>query len=187
MNKGEFIEIEYEGKANGETFDKGDSVIPIGKGEVIKGMDEELLKHKVGDEFEFDIPPEKGYGKRNPSLIQIIPLGELLKHNVNPRPGLVLNINGVLGKVLSVSGGRVTIDFNHPLAGKVLHYKVKIKKEIKDEKEKIKGTIKTLTDKDVNVEEKDGKFYVKGEIENKDLMKEKIKELLGVEIQWMKN
>ena len=183
MKEGDFVEVEYEGFSDGKKFDSGKFVVPVGKGEIVKGLDEELEKHKVGDEFEVDIPPEKGFGKRNRNLVQIIPLGELQRKNVNPRPGMILNINGLLGKVLSVSGGRVIVDFNHPLAGKVLHYHVKVLREVKDTKEKIKGIVKMLTDKDVKVEEKDGKYILSGDV-NKDLISKKLKYLLGVDISW---
>ncbi len=184
MKEGDFVEIEYEGYSNGEKFDSGKFVIPVGKGEIVKGLDEEIVKHKVGDEFEVDVPPEKGFGKRNRNLVQIIPLGQLSKHNVNPKPGMVLNINGLLGKVLSVSGGRVIVDFNHPLSGKVLHYHVKIIREVKDTKEKIKGYVKMLTDKEVDVKEENGKFIISGNVENKEFILEKLKNLLGVDVSW---
>ncbi len=184
MKEGEFAEVEFIGFVNGEKFDEGKHIIPVGKGEVLKGMDEELLKHEVGEEFEFDIPPEKAFGNRNPSLIRIIPLGELKKHNINPYPGLTLNINGILGVVRSVSGGRVIVDFNHPLAGKTLHYKVKIIRKIEDDAEKIKGLIKTLDGADVEVQKVNDKFQIKGDVKNKELLAKKIKNLLGVDVEW---
>ena len=185
MNEGEFAEVEFVGYVNGEKFDEGKHIIPIGKGEVLQGMDEELLKHNVGDEFEFDIPPEKAFGERNPSYIKIISLGELKKHNINPHPGMTLNINGILGIVRSVSGGRVIIDFNHPLAGKTLHYKVKIIRRVDDTSEKIKGLIKTLDGADITVKEVNGKFEISGDVKNKELLTKKIKSLLGVDIKWI--
>ncbi len=184
MKEGEFVEVEFTGYVNGEKFDEGKHIIPVGKGELLKGVDEELLKHNPGDEFEFDILPEKAFGNRNPSLIRIISLGELKKHNINPYPGLTLNINGILGVVRSVSGGRVTVDFNHPLAGKTLHYKVKIIRKVEDNIEKIKGLIKTVDGAEVEVKETNGKFEISGEVKNKEVLSKKIRNLLGVEVVW---
>ena len=49
-----------------------------------------------------------------------------------------VNVDGMMATVRSVSGGRVTLDFNHPLAGKALSYWVKINRKITDTNEKIK-------------------------------------------------
>jgi len=57
-------------------------------------------------------------------------------------PGMQLNIDGVVGTIKTVSGGRTLVDFNHPLAGKELLYKVKVNKKIIDDKEKLIGYLK---------------------------------------------
>jgi FKBP-type peptidyl-prolyl cis-trans isomerase SlyD len=55
-------------------------------------------------------------------------------------PGLVVVLeNNLPGRIQSVSGGRVRIDFNHELAGKTLEYELKIEEKIADEKDKIKA------------------------------------------------
>jgi FKBP-type peptidyl-prolyl cis-trans isomerase 2 len=45
---------------------------------------------------------------------------------MTPYPGMIVSVNRLRGKVLSVSGGRVRVDFNHPLAGKTLRFDVEV-------------------------------------------------------------
>jgi len=64
------------------------------------------------------------------------------KEKMQPFPGLVVEINGRQGKIQSVNGGRVRIDFNHPLAGKDLEYELKIVREITEPKEQAEALYK---------------------------------------------
>lgn len=133
--------VAYEGRVKGEQkpFDKVEEADPlpvvVGKGELLKGLEEVLKDMKPGDEKTVELPPEKAFGKRDPNKIAIIPLREFQKRNITPYPGLIIEADGKRGRVLSVSGGRVQVDFNHELAGKTLVYKVKVIKELKEPKE----------------------------------------------------
>lgn len=157
VKNGDFVELDFVGriKATGKIFDltvkdmaENDVgrqmdfkpiIACIGSGQLIKGFEERLVGKEVGSEFEFDLPAEKAFGKKNPNLIQLVPLPVFKKNNVDPYPGQQLNVDGMLATVRSVSGGRVVLDFNHPLAGKELHYWVKIRKIINSEKKKIEA------------------------------------------------
>ncbi len=181
--KGDFVRLSYEGKIKetGEIFDKGENIpIIIGEKFVIQGVEEVLENMKEGEEKEFDVPPEKAFGNRNPELIKLIPLSEFKRHNTKPYPGMVIRADNLYGKVLSVSSGRVKVDFNHPLAGKVLHYKVKIEKVIIDDKEKVEALIEFYTgEKDsaeVNIGERDVEIKTKKKLI--PYIKEKISELV---------
>jgi len=156
--------------------------IVIGFNFVIKGLDEALLGMDVGEEKIVEIPPEKAFGKRNENLVKTFNLSEFKKQNIEIKVGEYVNINGILGKVISISGGRVTIDFNHPLAGKTLVYNVKIVKKVEDEIEKVKAVLEFYF-KDLN------KFEVKEDKESnaiiiidkeKNLTPEHKKELFNV-------
>ncbi len=129
--------IAFEGREKGgNVIEKRDEKDPylvlVGAGELVPGLEEALEKMKEGEEKEIEIPPEKAFGKRDPEKIVIIPEREFKKRGLTPYPGLVIEADGMKGKVLSVSGGRVQVDFNHPLAGKTLVYKVKVVRELKD-------------------------------------------------------
>ena len=159
MKDGDFIRIDYVGriKGTGEIFDsteesvakeKGiyDPRIPyrplpviVGGKFVIEGLENELKKMKVGERKKITIRPEHAFGMRDPKLIRIIPLSEFQKRHVSPRPGMTISVDRLMGRIVSVSGGRVKVDFNHPLAGKELEYEVEIKEKISDKKEKVKA------------------------------------------------
>ena len=115
--------------------------VVVGFGMVIKGLDEALLGMEVGEEKVIEIPPEKAFGHRNENLVKTFNLSDFKKQDVEVKPGEYVNINGILGKVISVSGGRVMIDFNHPLAGKTLVYNVKIVKKVESDVEKVKAIL----------------------------------------------
>ncbi len=117
--------------------------------EGIKLIREEIEKKikdkKEGDVITLTIP--KAYGEKKKELITLIPVKILRKHNIKPIPGLVINIDGMEGVIRTVSGGRVIVDFNHPLAEKDVTFKVKIIKIFESEvsfvEELIKNVLKT--------------------------------------------
>jgi len=157
LKDGDFIRIDYVGKISesGQIFDLtkedvarkngifnpdfkyGPVPVIIGANMLVKGLEKELKRMKVGEKKKIKVKPEDGFGKRNEKLIKLIPLSYFKKQKITPYPGLLININGIIGRVLSISGGRVRVDFNHPLAGKTLEYEVEIKERITDKKEKI--------------------------------------------------
>lgn len=157
MQKGDLISIEFTGKervtgkvfdtTNKETAEKegmpmknrvfGPVVLVAGQGDVLEGIDEELLKMKVGEMKTIVLQPSNAFGERNSEMVKVIPLAEFKKNNVNPVPGTMVNANDMLGKVQSVSGGRVRVDFNGDLAGKEVEYELKIVKHFTDAKEQL--------------------------------------------------
>ena len=84
---------------------------------------------------------ENAFGPRDPSLIQLVPMREFKKQNMTPFPGMKIQSEGATGKILTVNGGRVRVDFNHELAGRDLVYDVEVTEIIEDEEEKIKSMI----------------------------------------------
>ena len=113
-------------------------LVIIGEHRVVEGLEEELKKMDVGEEKTLEIPPEKAYGKRDPSKVKLLPLREFTRKGIIPKVGEVVEINGMLATIRNITGGRVIVDFNHPLAGKTLIYEVKIVRRIDDPLEKIK-------------------------------------------------
>lgn len=152
MKEGCWIKINYVGKAKatGEVFDLtresdarkndiydekkkyGPVLTILGGGMVIPGVERELLLMKVGEKKEFDVGPGDALGPRKPGLIKVISISKFTEQKITPFPGLVLNIDGRNAKVRSVAGGRVMMDYNHPLAGKELHYEVEIVEQVKE-------------------------------------------------------
>ena len=69
----------------------------------------------------------------------MIPTNKFRKQKINPIPGLRVEIDQYTGVIKSISGGRALVDFNHPLAGRTLHYEVTITKKVEDLKDKVSG------------------------------------------------
>lgn len=161
VKKGEFLKLEYTGKVQetGEVFDTTDEkvaeeegilsenksygAIPIivGAGHVLKGIEEALIGMDEGEEKAVEIPPDEGFGERDPKMIQLIPMAEFRKQGIKPEVGMTITSEGTPGKILSTGGGRVRVDFNHELAGKNLHYDIKVEKIIEDDVEKVRSMI----------------------------------------------
>lgn len=152
MQKGEFIQINFEGKIKetGQTFDKGNDVgIVVGGGYVIPGLDDVLLGMSVGEKKTVEVRPEKGFGARDKAKVHTVPEAEFKKHGTTPRPGMTVDADNKRGRVVSVTSGRVMIDFNHPLAGKVLEYDIGIVKKIEEPAEKVKAILGYFTKMDM--------------------------------------
>ncbi|AWR99443.1 FKBP-type peptidyl-prolyl cis-trans isomerase [Metallosphaera hakonensis] len=147
-NTGEVIEttIEEEAKKAGiYSQDKKyePQLVILGEHRLIKGLEDSLYTMELNEEREIEISPENAYGLRDPAKVRVLSIGELRKQGVTPFPGLPVRFSdGSMGIIKSVSGGRVYIDLNHPLAGKTLIYRVKVVKEIKEVKDKIQVLVK---------------------------------------------
>jgi len=115
----------------------GPRLVIVGEGRLIKGLEEAIKQLNEGEEKEVEIPPEKAFGKRDPSKIKIIPRSQFIRSGVAPEPGKVVEINGQIAIVRNVSGGRVVVDFNHPLAGKTLVAKVRVVRVLRYLEEKL--------------------------------------------------
>lgn len=164
MERGDFITISYTGRIRdtNTVFDTtheevavkegiatqkavyGPVTVILGEGHVISGLEKVLLTMDVGEEKQVDIPPEEAFGKRDKSLVVMVPLREFRKHKLSPRVGMRMEINDRWATVRSVSSGRVTLDFNHPLSGKVLQYSVKVLDKVEDTKKQIEAIITLL-------------------------------------------
>ncbi len=162
MKQGDFVEIEFVGRiaATGEIFDLtseetakkegiydpkqkyGPALVIIGSRMTIPGMEKELLRMKPGEQREFTVTPQEGFGFRNPGLVKIISIANFARQKINPVPGMFVTIDNRQARVQSVSGGRVRVDFNNPLAGKELVYSVKIVRQITAAKEKVTSLLK---------------------------------------------
>lgn len=145
MQKGEMIRITYTGKLKegGHKFDNGDKVpVVVGAGFVIPGLDEALEHMEVGEKKTVEVLPAKGFGERSTELVKTVPEAEMKRHDVRPQVGMPIEADGRRGRIMSIASGRVTIDFNHPLAGKVLIYEVEVTGKVEGKEQKISALIK---------------------------------------------
>ena len=100
-----------------------------GKGNIIPGLEQALAGKAAGDKLDVTVAPEHGYGPRDQRLVQIVPrtkFGEV----AGLVPGMQVRVSGPQGPrivtVVRVDRDFVTIDGNHPLAGRTLHFSVEI-------------------------------------------------------------
>ncbi len=116
-----------------------DSPLPvlIGAGEILPALEEVVKELGEGEEREVELPPEKAFGERKKELIVIVPEREFRKRNIRPYVGMLIELNGRTGRVLSINSGRVTVDLNHPLAGKTVVYRVKAVKILENTEEAV--------------------------------------------------
>jgi len=142
MKKNDIVRLNYEAKmkeGDQKIIEMKNSPVIVGAGYMIKGVDEALETMNVGDKKEIEISPDKGFGKRNLQMIKVIPETEFKKHGQRPAPGMFITADNLRGRVMSVSSGRVKVDFNHPLAGKTLIYNVEVSKQEDKNEDKIKA------------------------------------------------
>jgi len=170
LQKNDFIEIEFTGKIkDGEIFDSNIKedidkaqlktkpepfIFSLGQGMFLKGVDDFLIGKEIG-KYDIELNPEDAFGKRDSKLVQIIPMKIFHGQKINPFPGAVFNFDGRIAKIISVSGGRVMTDFNHPIAGKNILYKINVKRKIEDLNEKVKYFIEFLFKQNFDFEVKD--------------------------------
>jgi peptidylprolyl isomerase len=207
LQKKDFIEIEFTGRVkDGEVFDSnikedleefhaGHShpietepfVFCLGEGMFLKSVEDFLIgKPETSATYEIDLTPEQAFGKRDAKLIQKIPLKIFREQKINPVPGFAFNFDGRIGRVLASSGGRVIVDFNNPIAGKDVVYKVKVLRKINDLYEKTKALIRFLFREDLKFEIKENKIILeveKSAVEFVKLFKDKFKEMLDLELE----
>ncbi len=139
IKKGDKVKVDYEGRLeDGTVFDSsqhGDHSHPlefeVGSGQVIKGFDEAVVGMKKGGEKEITIEPKDAYGEVKEGLEQKIPRRKTLPNEKEPEEGMILVLRTQEGrqipvKIKKVEKDSITIDLNHPLAGKRLMFKIKI-------------------------------------------------------------
>ena len=119
----------------------GPRFIILGEGWLPKGLEDSLVGADVGKQTTIELPPEKGYGTRDPAKMRLVPLRRFRDEKIEPIPGAEIQLGGRRAVVRSVGAGRVQVDYNHPLAGKTLVYDVSVEKVLEDENEKILNVI----------------------------------------------
>ncbi|MFH1801314.1 MAG: peptidylprolyl isomerase [archaeon] len=205
MQKKDFIEIEFTGRVkDGELFDSNIKedlekanlnlrsepfIFCLGEGMFLKGIEDFLIGKEIG-KYEIGLEPEEAFGKRSSQLIQIVPMKFFAEQKIRPVQGMVLNFDSRIGRVLTVSGGRVIVDFNNPLAGKQVVYKINVLRKVEDLNEKIKSFINFLFKKDFPFEVKESKLILKMEKSLSNFVKlfeDKFKEIFNLNLEVLEN
>lgn len=175
FSNGDFLEVEYsawtavnnaliattdmnkakEGNIYDEHVKYGPVLVVLGSNSVIKGLDRALREMSINDTKKMTFKPEEAFGERMPDLVKVMPLADFRKRDINPYPGMQVEIDDTTVIVKSVNSGRVIVDANHPYAGQDITYEVKVIRELKSESERIRALGKNYNVEPTGVELKD--------------------------------
>lgn len=133
--KGSRVSVEYTGTfEDGTVFDTTDGRGPIGfvtgNGEVIKGFDDAVIGMKKGEQKTVRVTPQDGYGERDEKLQQQVPRSVFpAEMKIDRNMGFSFRApegQMIHATITDASSDKVTLDMNHPLAGKNLVFKLKV-------------------------------------------------------------
>ncbi|MFC1884097.1 peptidylprolyl isomerase [Thermodesulfobacteriota bacterium] len=135
IENGLFVSVEYTGTLeNGEVFDssqdRGPLEVEIGAGQVISGFEDALKGMALNEKKIVTLEPEEAYGHRNENHIHTFPRTEM-PPEIDPQVGQVLGVTTKDGRefpalITKADNTNVTVDLNHPLAGKALTFDIEV-------------------------------------------------------------
>lgn len=133
IQKGSKVSIHYTLTVDGQVVDSSEGKEPLsyvhGEGQIIPGLESELANFKQGDKKNVKIPPEKGYGPYNPEAVHKV-ARTAFKESEGMKAGDIVS-GQVQGQpfqaVVSEVGEKdITLNLNHPLAGKTLNFDIEV-------------------------------------------------------------
>jgi len=118
---------------SGDILDSSSGEEPLayihGQGDLVPGLEKALLGKVAGDRIQVVVSPGEGYGEHDPDKIQIVPR-DAFDEDTQLEPGMRFQAESdegdVMVEVTAVQGDEVTVDANHPFAGKTLHFDVQV-------------------------------------------------------------
>ncbi len=132
---GDTVKVHYTGTLeNGEVFDTSQEREPLeftlGQGQLIPGFEKAVIGLNVGDSTKVDIPSGEAYGELREDLVLNVPKDQL-PADVEPQVGMQLQVNQPNGqpvpvRITNITDEELTLDANHPLAGKDLSFKIEL-------------------------------------------------------------
>lgn len=132
---GDSVKVHYTGKLeDGTVFDSSKDRQPLefklGEGNVIPGFDSGITGMAGGDSKTVTIPPDQAYGEVRKDLLVEVDKGEFPK-DIKPEIGQELQVQQpdgtpVMVSIVDVQDDKVTLDANHPLAGKTLIFDIEL-------------------------------------------------------------
>lgn len=130
---GSVISVHYTLTVDGDVIDSSSGNDPLvytqGEGQIITGLEDRVSRLQPGDKRALEIPPVEGYGEHDPTAVRQVPkdafqettklaIGSVVQGESNGEPFQAV--------ITAVGGSDVTLDFNHPLAGKTLHFDIEV-------------------------------------------------------------
>lgn len=135
VKTGDTVRIHYTGTlSDGSKFDSSEGRDPlefeVGSGQIIPGLDKEIPGMAVGDRKTVTIASEEAYGPANPAAMQPVPR-QSIPAEIPLEVGLQLQVQAPDGQVIparvaEMNDETVTLDMNHPLAGKDLTFAIEL-------------------------------------------------------------
>lgn len=135
VENGKFVSVHYTGTlSDGMVFDSSQGRAPLnvkmGAGQLIAGFEAALLGMMVGENKTFTLEPDQAYGDRDESLTKIFERTGL-PDGFEPEVGQTLSLQNAQGgqvpaQVTAMDERTVTVDLNHPMAGKALTFAIEV-------------------------------------------------------------
>ncbi|MHA1898745.1 MAG: FKBP-type peptidyl-prolyl cis-trans isomerase [Promethearchaeota archaeon] len=140
IKEGMKVKVQYKGTLDdGTVFDSSEAhggealEFVVGEHKIIPGFESAVIGHEKDDVINIKIEPEDAYGPYNENAVQPVPRSQF-PQDIEPKPGMVIGISEVHGDhthqipaiIKEVKDDLVFLDLNHPLAGKVLNFEIKI-------------------------------------------------------------
>ena len=135
VKKGDRVKFNYsltlkDGKVFESNMGQAPLEITVGKGKAIKGLENGLIGMSPGQTKTLVVKPADGYGAKDPAFVWTVPAGEL-PAGTAAAAGTEVGFaradgSRVEGKITRIDGDQVTVDGNHPLAGRNLTFEIKL-------------------------------------------------------------
>lgn len=135
VKEGSQVKVHYTGTFDdGTEFDSSEGKQPLeftcGENQVIPGFEEAVEGMNVGEKKTFRVEPEKGYGEYDEQQ-QVVVERSMLPEDLELQEGIQLQVetesgDPVIVQVADISDEKVTLDANHPLAGKALNFSLEV-------------------------------------------------------------
>lgn len=132
---GDKVRVHYDGQLNdGTVFDSSRAREPIefvlGEDSVIPGFEQAIIGMEAGESKDVSIPPEDGFGEYNEDLVVNVEKS-ILPPDINPELGMQLEVSSEeesprVFTIADIAEDTITLDGNHPLAGKEIAFKIKL-------------------------------------------------------------
>lgn len=132
---GDTVQVHYTGRLDdGSVFDSSRENEPLefelGSGRVIPGFESAVEGMSVGESMEVELPPDEAYGERRDDLVMPVTRDQL-PEDLDPEVGDALEVQLGSGErttatVVEADDSSVTLDLNHPLAGRTLNFEVEL-------------------------------------------------------------
>jgi len=132
---GDTVKINFTGKLEdgsvfGSTTDREPLEFKLGEGQILPGVEKGIEGMNVGESKTIKVPPEQAYGQHREELVEEVGRDQFPK-DVEPQVGQRFKVpqsNGqtMVVRVVNVSESMVTLDANHPLAGKDLTFELEL-------------------------------------------------------------